>query len=320
MREPPIEPGAVRTRREFLEEASALGAGLIAATSAAPAGAAEEEKSPATSLPAIPLGRHRISRLILGGNPIYGYSHFNHLYDRHMREYHTPERVVDLLRAATRAGIRAWQNSYETRTVEDVRRVREAGIEFDWLLLGKPGWVDEPSMVETAAREKPIGIAPHGAMAERLHRSGEVPVLIDFLKRIRATGVLVGLSAHDPALIALSEKEGWDVDYYMCCLHYLTRPAEEYAKILGERPLGEIYLPSDRTRMLEVVAKAKKPCLVYKVLAAGRRDLSPGGIRGAFQEVLRAVKPSDGMIVGMFQEFGDQVGTNAALVRELCAV
>src|SRR5262245_44699396 len=105
--------GREGTRREFLEKASTLGAGLLAAA-AAPAGARSEEKADAGPLPTVALGSHRITRLILGGNPIYGYSHFNGLYDRHLREYHTPERVVDLLRAASRAGIRTWQNSYET--------------------------------------------------------------------------------------------------------------------------------------------------------------------------------------------------------------
>ena len=71
--------------------------------------------------------------------------------------------------------------------------------------------------------------------------------------------------------------------------------------------------------MQKVIAAAKKPCLVYKVFAAGRLDLSPAGIRRTFEETLQAIKPSDAMIVGMFQEFGDQVGMNAALVRELCA-
>jgi hypothetical protein len=144
-----------------------------------------------------------------------------------------------------------------------------------------------------------------------------VSTLKEHLKRIRDAGVLVGLSAHNPALVELAEEERWDVDYYMCCCYYLTRPREELQKILGEVPLGEVYLASDRERMLAAVRKASKPCLVYKVLAAGRRDLSPAGVRKAFEETLVAIKPTDAMIIGMFQEFGDQVRANAEIVREL---
>jgi len=311
------------TRRQFLGQVALSAAGAAAlgaeesAREATPPGKAPDA---VPAMPEIRLGPHSISRLILGGNPIYGHSHFNALYSRHLRDYHTPERVTDLLRAATGAGITAWQNSYEQRTVDDVERCRDAGLRFHWLLLGKPDWNERPEIIEEVARRKPIGIAPHGSLAERLHRSGKLGVLKDILARIRGTGVLVGLSAHDPALIELAVKEGWDVDYFMCSLYYLTRPREETARILGsEVPLGEIYLPGDRERMLRAVRAAGKPCLVYKVLAAGRADLSTGGVRRAFEAALAGVKPGDGMIVGMFQEFGDQVAMNAKLVSEISA-
>jgi hypothetical protein len=275
-------------------------------------------QTPANLLPTVALGEHRVTRLILGGNPIYGHSHFNRLYSQHLIDYHTPDRVVELLRACHAAGINTWQNSFAERTLDDVEKVRSAGVPFNWLLLGKGDWDQRPELIDYAAKRRPIGIAPHGALAERLHRTGKLPVLLDLLKRIRSTGVLVGLSAHNPALIELAEEQGWDVDYYMCCQYYLTRPRDEFQKVLGEVPMGEVYLPSDRDRMLGVVRAARRPCLVYKVLAAGRASLTPAGIRDAFHYTLSRIKPTDAMIVGMFQEFGDQAAMNAQLVRELC--
>lgn len=315
------EHAPAKSRREFLGRVAGTAAGVAAAGPLGRPSGATAGGAPAAAnlLPSVELGPHRVTRLVIGGNPIYGYSHFNRLYSQHLRDYHTPERVVELLKTCTAAGINTWQNSYAPRTIEDVERCRDAGIQFHWLLLGKPDWDQQPTVIEQAARHRPIGIAPHGALAERLHRAGRLDVLRDLLKRIRDAGVLVGLSAHNPAVIELAEKEGWDVDYYMCCLYYLTRPRVEFAGLLGETPMGEIYLASDRARMLEVVRKASRPCLVYKVLAAGRADLAPAGIRAAFADTLRMVKPTDAMIVGMFQEFGDQVQMNAQFVRELCA-
>ena len=308
------------TRRDFLERvAGSAGAMLALGLSSAQSqeGAARGDNAPQL-LSTVPLGAHRVTRLILGGNPVYGYSHFNNLYSQHLRDYHTPERVIQLLRDAEAAGINAWQNSFAPRTVEDVERCRGAGIRFHWLLLGKPDWDQHPEIIEEVAKKKPIGITPHGHLAERLHREGKLHVLKDLLKRIRSTGLLVGLSAHNPALVELAEEEKWDVDYYMCCLYYLTRPRDELLRRLGEAPVGEVYLPSDRERMLNVVRGVKKPCLVYKVFAAGRLDLSAASIRQTFKDTMAAIKPSDAMIVGMFQEFGDQVGMNAKIVRELC--
>ena len=106
----------------------------------------------------------------------------------------------------------------------------------------------------------------------------------------------------------------------MCCLYYLTRPKEESQKLLGQDlPLGEIYLPSDPPRMFKMIQAAKKPCLAYKVLAAGRRVNTPAEVRTAFATALDKIKPTDAMIVGMYQKFGDQLGDNATAIRELCA-
>ncbi len=304
---------SVPTRRDFLHHA----AGAVAVTTVATAPAADAPGT--TLLPTIKLGPHSVTRLILGGNPIYGYSHFNKLLSQHMTDWHTPERVVELLKRCEQAGINTWQNSYAERTLEDIDRVRKAGVKFNWLCLGKGDWDRYPERIADAAKRKPIGIAPHGALAERLHRQNKLTALTDLLKRIRDQGVLVGLSAHNPAVIELAEEKGWDVDYYMCCLYYLTRPREEYRKLLGDAlPLGEIYLPDDPPRMFRVIRAAKKPCLAYKLLAAGRRIGSPAEVRACFETALKNIKPTDAMIVGMYQQFGDQVSANAALVRELC--
>ena len=132
--------------------------------------------------------------------------------------------------------------------------------------------------------------------------------------------MLVGLSSHDPALLELSEEKGWDVDYYMAALYYLTRPRAELEKVLGsDVPLGEIYLPADPPRMFKAVQSARKPCLAYKILAAGRRVESPAQVRQCFETAFTNLKPGDAVIVGMYQEFGDQVAENAAIVREICS-
>jgi hypothetical protein len=308
-----LPPADTPGRRAFLKQAAAAASSVAAL---APAAAAEA----APLLPTVKLGKYSITRLILGANPIYGHSHFNRLLSEHQKDWHTPDRVAALLKRAEEAGINTWQNSYSERTLQDLDRYRESGGKMHWLLLGKPDWDQHPEHIDAAVRHKPIGIAPHGHLAERLHRQDKLHVLTDLLKRIRDKGVLVGLSAHNPALIELAEEKQWDVDYYMCCLYYLSRPRGEFEKLLGkDLPLGEIYLPSDPPRMFAVVKATRKPCLVLKVLAAGRRVSNASEIRACFATALENIKPSDALIVGMYQQFGDQVGANAKLVRELCA-
>jgi hypothetical protein len=304
------------SRRRFLREA----AGVATTIAALPASTGSAEASAkAELLPTIALGKHQVTRLIIGGNPIYGYSHFNRLLSQHQTDWHTPERVVELIKHCEQCGLNTWQNSYAPRTLSDLERYRREGGTMQWLCLGKPDWDQHPDRIEHAAKFRPIGIAPHGALGEKLHRQKKLTVLTDILKRIRDQGVMVGLSAHDPRLIETAEEKGWDIDYYMCCLYYLTRPKDEYRRILGgELPLGEIYLPTDPPRMFQTIRTARKPCLAYKVLAAGRRVGSPDEIRRCFEEAFANIKPTDAVIVGMYQQLSDQVAENAAIVRSIC--
>jgi hypothetical protein len=103
---------------------------------------------------------------------------------------------------------------------------------------------------------------------------------------------MVGLSCHNPLEVEYAEEKGWDLDYYMTSLYYMVRPRAEFEKLLGgHAPLGEIYLPSDPPRMMETIRKARKPCLAYKVLAAGRTVDSPQQVKERMAAALNGIKP-----------------------------
>src|SRR6516162_1914080 len=183
---PPADAPETTSRRDFLQQATGVAAGLAALSSSAPA--ADQPSGTAVPLPTTALGPHKVTRLIIGGNPIYGYSHFNRLFSQHQTDWHTPERVLALLQRCERAGLNCWQNSYAERTLQDLERYRAAGGRMQWLCLGKPDWDQHPEHIADAARHKPIGIAPHGHLGERLHREHKLDVLTDLLKRIRDQG------------------------------------------------------------------------------------------------------------------------------------
>src|SRR5947209_855963 len=94
---------APANRREFLHQAAGVPAAPAVASAAGAAPAA-----PATTLPTVRLGPHTVTRLIIGGNPVYGYSHFNRLLSQHQTAWHTPERVLELLRRCEQVGINTW--------------------------------------------------------------------------------------------------------------------------------------------------------------------------------------------------------------------
>ncbi len=296
-------------RREFLK-------GAVALTAASTVQAAQPA-APAASLPFVKLGEHQITRVVAGSNPQYGYSHFNALYDRHMREYHTPERVVEYLKSAEANGINTWQAGYNDRMGPDWERFREGGGRLQLIILTRPDFPDNPEKLKEAARYKPIGMVQHGWATEQLFRSGQYQKSRDFLKRIRDTGVLVGLSTHDPRIVEKVEGEGWDVDFFMVCFYYVIRPREEILKMLGDVPLGECFIEADRVRACATIRQSKKPCLGFKIFGAGRRSDTAEQRRACFEFAFANIKPGDAVIVGMYNRFSEQVAENAAMARSL---
>ena len=145
--------------------------------------------------------------------------------------------------------------------------------------------------------------------------NGEIDEIPATLSKIRDTGVQVGLSTHNPAVIDYAEENDWDLDFYMGCVYRKSRNHEELKEIMSEAPIGEIYLPSDVPRMCETISKATKTCLAFKILAAGRTCDSPEQVRKAFEFVFGHIKPTDAVIVGMYPRYTDEIKENADLVR-----
>ena len=141
----------------------------------------------------------------------------------------------------------------------------------------------------------------------------------DFFARVRDSGVLAGMSSHLPENIAYAEEHGWDVVFYMASFHQLTRSPEETRKLTGEMGIGTTFLQGDPARMCKVIRAVKRPCLAFKILAAGRMAEKRGGLEEAFRFAFENIKPTDAVIVGVYPRFKDEVAENAAIVRRLLA-
>jgi hypothetical protein len=207
-----------------------------------------------------------VSRLIIGGNPLHGYSHFNRLLSSHMTEWADRDRVCQILTQCERLGINTWQFSHHERGMGDLQRYREQGGKIQWILLSHSDIEEDFNLVRQVAKLGPIGMVHHGGSAERKRRAGKLSKIRDFLRAVRDTGVLAGLSTHDPAFLEQAESENWETDFYMTSLYYLTRPAEEFTKLLGTRPIGRSICPRIR-RMCAVIRKTPKTCLARAVAA-----------------------------------------------------
>jgi hypothetical protein len=272
---------------------------------------------PEPLLPLVKFGKTEITRLIIGSNPFYGYSHFNRILDAAMREYYTPERRVEVLLSCERQGINSWQLHYNDQPREDLKHYRAAGGKMNLILLADFELMTNPALLPEIAKLGPLGIAHHGNRTDERFRNGEKGKVKDFLKMVRDTGVMVGLSTHNPNVIDCVESENWDIDYYQACLYRVSRTAEEARAEFKEAPIGETYMEKDPERMCRMIRQTKKPCLAFKLFGAGRTVNSRQQIESAFKFALTNIKPTDAVIVGMFPKYSDQVTENASIVRKL---
>jgi len=304
-------------RREFLAQVSAAAAGLSLAGGAR---AEEPKPAPAASLPEIALGKYRISRLVAGSNPLHGYSYMGPHADRHMKDYFTVERIVEFYQQCEREGITTLQFSPGEHIVEGLRKVRELGSKMQFICLHS----DRAKLAEIIDQTHPIAIAHHGGATDKLFGQGKSQRVHDYVKEVHDRGLLAGVSAHNPDCIKRAADEGWEVDFFMTCFYFLTRASVpgEMEKIPPLVTLEFVYpfLKDDPKVMTEVIRQVKQPCLGFKILGAGRLCSSQDTVKEAFQFAFANIKPIDGVIVGMYPRFFDEIRANAEYVRQFGSI
>lgn len=295
---------AAAGRRGFLAQLAGLAAAahFPHATAAAAPG----------PLPSIQLGKHRIGRMVAGSNPLLGYSYMGPHSDRHMKEYFTAERAVEFLEGCERAGITTHQFADPERALPYLRPLRARGSGMNFICLHS----DRAKIRDIVEQTQPIAMAHHGGVTDKLFAEGKAGEVHDFVKAAHDCGVLAGISAHNPDCIKRAADEGWEADFFMTCFYFLTRKAAGKEVDLPTIEIGHPFFKDDPKAMTEVIRQVKQPCLGFKILGAGRLCSNQQTVRTAFEFAFKNIKPTDGVIVGMFPWCFDEVGANAGYVRE----
>jgi hypothetical protein len=298
------------SRRRFLQ-----------ATAALSAAAALDQPLSATPdplpLPKVTFRDTEVTRLIVGSNSLYGYTHFNVLFNKFMQEWMTQDRRMEVLHRCEKAGINTWQLHYMKHTIEDFKRYRAEGGKMNWFLLGDAEMMSDLTLIKKVADElKPIGIAHHGNRTDDRFRAGEKDKVQEFCKAVRDSGVMVGVSMHNPDVMDIIESENWDVDYYMTCMYYVSRRREDAREKYGESSLGEIYMEKDPERMSRNIRKTQRPCLAFKIFGAGRTCDSTKLVEASFKFAFDNIKPTDAVIVGMCPAYKDEISENVAMTAK----
>lgn len=300
-------------RRTFLKTACGITGGLMMTggiSNILPGKTSEEKPDAAQSpelMPKIRIGNYEVSRLVLGANPIWGYSYQGKLMGKFMVDYFNDDNIVKLLHQSERAGINTFQTSFPKRFPNVWKRYLDEGGKMNLIILYAPGEIT----VKEAATYKPMAIVHHGGVTDNYWRNNKFQLVHDFVKEVKDTGILAGVSCHEPDVIDKITQEDWENDLFMACFYEMTRPADEWNKMLGFKPILDVFSPNDPVRMCQSIRQTKKPCLGFKILAGGWAAGRPEQTEQTFKFAFQNIKPSDGVIVGMLPVFDDQVSENA---------
>ena len=308
------------TRREFLQSSAALAVGVMggAAVAAAPDAVAQVTAPLAphaeVQIPKMKFGSAEISRLVLGVNPMYGFSHYNSNYSSAMRDWYTQDKVCEVLHRANSYGINAFNYVNMGRAPQDLARFQAEGGKMH-LIIQVTAKDDAAEMVKNL---KPLALQRRGEEIDLAFRNGTLADEREWCKRARDMGVLVGVGTHKPEVIDLVESQGWDIDFYSGCVYNRTRTPDEWRKVLNGQLMemtGDIYMQSDPARMYAAIRKTSKQCFAFKILAAGR--IADNGVAEAFRTAYASIKPNDGVYVGVFPRRKDELKENAELVHSI---
>jgi len=274
------------------------------------------------TLPTVPFGPVRITRLISGGNPLCGNSHFSDELSGEMRDYFTAERVVEYLGNVERGGINALQarGDYH-RILHWLELYRREGGRLHWIAQTASEMSDVQRNIRVLAAAGAVGVYHHGTQTDQWWHEGCVDRVEDYLKCMRDCGVQVGLGTHVPEVIDYVEDAGWDVDFYMACFYNLSRtPRHSRLVAPSAPPPREEYLDEDPPAMCERIRRTDKTCLAFKVLAAGRKCATPDDTAAAIRWAFEQIKATDAVVVGMFPKYRDQIAENVRYAKDACGV
>lgn len=282
-------------RRDFLKAGAALTVGGLAAREGARGQAAPGLSAGApTPLPTVKLGDLEVSRLILGSNPFWGYSHKSAQLDEEMRKHHTDERIIEILEEAAECGLTAVASPPDERWRKLWTRYAAGGGRLKiWISQchGAPEQMISEIDRSIAAGAKAVFI--QGARVEEQFAKGRFDVLRAWIEHIKDARLPAGAAAHWPEIHPELQRQGFPVDFYYQCMYNASKT--------------EDYTAAEREKAAATIAVLKKPVIAYKILGAGRLTASEG-----FEYAFSRIKRKDGVCVGIYaQKAIDQIRQNA---------
>jgi len=216
------------------------------------------------------VGGVSLSRMIIGTNWFFGYSHTSLAKDKFITSYQTRKRLADILTVFFKEGIDTImgpRNPLLHDVIQDVqnRTGRKANLivtpHFN-ILPGGPAEMEPERVFDECQKLGAIFCMPHqnitDALLDRMYNV--IRDMDKYSKMIRQRGMIPGLSTHLPETVVIADKTNADVESYI-----------QIYNAIGFMMTIEV------DWAMRIIREAKKPVMTIKPMAAGRL-LPPVGL------------------------------------------
>jgi hypothetical protein len=237
------------------------------------------------------IGHLKVSTFILGSNPFSGFSHQGVQTDEDMRHYFTTARIKHILREAETLGINTLLARTDFHVMRMLMEYRDESGTLQWFAQTCPEVGDHAACVNRAQKYGAVACHIHGGVMDNLYTQGRLDEIPGVVELIREKGMLAGIAAHNPAVIAWAERH-LDLDYYLCCYYNPIPRHKSPDHVAGTQ---EYYGEEDRQAMTDLIQRLSKPVIHYKILAAGRNDPA-----AAFAFAASKMRANDAVCVGVY--------------------
>lgn len=265
-----------------------------------------------------------VSKLIVGDNPFNGHSYIqDKISGKEMKEYYTAAKWLEALFEIEACGYNTMLPLADPFVIRILQEYQRAGGKMQFIFQPYMPMNQDVSMRDIMSLNT-IGIYHQGTTTDYLYESGQCEKIVELIEKYHTMGIPVGLGTHRPDVIEKSEREGWNVDFYMACMQNARRKreGEQSGFLTGKSKQGLAFFPEDRPIMLNCLKKVDKPVIAFKIFAGGQMFLNKteeekrAAIKGAYDEVFTALKPNDLAAIGVFQRDGNQIREDAELYEE----
>jgi hypothetical protein len=235
------------------------------------------------SLPCGKIGKLSISRLVIGGNLIAGFSHSRDMLylSSLFKAYNTEARVFDTLEICEQCGINMVTVNPTCQAVVE-RYKRERGGKIQSLVCTHPK-TDEAKTQDEVKQLIDAGATAlfvRGEDADRFTMEGRIDVIGKAVDLIKRQGIPAGVGSHSLETTMACEKNKLATDFYVKTFHmdryWSATPEAGREEWCWEKPQAADHdgfhdnmwcLDAEKTAAF--MATVDKPWIAFKVMAAG---------------------------------------------------